>query len=184
MTTLGTPDLKLKQASAVLDARPKDLQNFVQFRVVRPRKRQGLYWFDANALLEAKVAFYLKETLGASTEYLGRFVRLVGKTPRFGTGARAAVIRSRPSKGRPAIEVRVPLRALERELRARLRVVDLHRDLPRGRKRAGWRDDLLKSLETAAGQLGDVSDAAVVTSVREHRRSRRARRELSIASAP
>ena len=35
-------ELKLKQASAVLGIDPKDLQNLVQFQVLRPRRRVGL----------------------------------------------------------------------------------------------------------------------------------------------
>ena len=47
-------ELKLKQASAVLGVEPKDLQNLVQFKVLRPTRRDGLYWFDNQLLLEAK----------------------------------------------------------------------------------------------------------------------------------
>jgi len=36
-------ELKLKQASAVLGVDPKDLQNLVQFKVLRPRRRDSFY---------------------------------------------------------------------------------------------------------------------------------------------
>ena len=49
-------ELKLKQASAVLGVSPKDLQNLVQFKVLRPTRRDSFYWFDNRLLLEAKVA--------------------------------------------------------------------------------------------------------------------------------
>ena len=39
-------ELKLKQASAVLGVAPKDLQNLVQFKVLRPTRRDSFYWFD------------------------------------------------------------------------------------------------------------------------------------------
>ena len=65
--------LKLKQASAVLGIDPKDLQNLVQFQVLHPRRRDSVYWFDNDLLLAAKVALYLKESLGTSTEMLARF---------------------------------------------------------------------------------------------------------------
>ena len=65
--------LKLKQASAVLGVTPKDLQNLVQLGVIRPARRNRVCWFDTNLLLEAKVAFYLKETLGSSSDLLARF---------------------------------------------------------------------------------------------------------------
>jgi hypothetical protein len=68
-------ELKLKQASAVLGVAPKDLQNLVQFKVLRPIRRDSFYWFDNRLLLEAKVALYLKESLGTSTEVLVLFTR-------------------------------------------------------------------------------------------------------------
>ena len=80
-------ELKLKQASAVLDVTPKDLQNFVQAGVLRPRRQGNLRYFDRNQLLSAKVAFFLKDSLGASTRYLSRFTRAVvsGVGIRFGS---------------------------------------------------------------------------------------------------
>ena len=52
--------LKLKQASAVLKVEPKELQNLVQFGVVKPKRVDGVYLFDKEALLTAKVAFRLR----------------------------------------------------------------------------------------------------------------------------
>ena len=68
-------ELKLKQASAVLGVAPKDLQNLVQFKVLRPSRRDKVYWFDNRLLLEAKIAFYLKDSLGTSTDVLTLFAR-------------------------------------------------------------------------------------------------------------
>src|SRR5437868_13305695 len=70
---METMELKLKQASAVLGVAPKDLQNLVQFKVLRPRRKDSFYWFDDRLLLEAKVAFYLKESLVTSIDLLARF---------------------------------------------------------------------------------------------------------------
>src|SRR2546425_6043660 len=66
--------LKLKQASAVLQVDPKELQNLVQFGVVRPKRSEGTYLFDTNALLVAKIAFYLKESLGTRTSVLSKLM--------------------------------------------------------------------------------------------------------------
>src|SRR5271157_4390925 len=60
---METQELKLKQACAVLQMPSKELQNLVQFGVVRPRRREGMYLFDTNTLLAAKVASCLKEYL-------------------------------------------------------------------------------------------------------------------------
>ena len=49
--------LKLEQASAVLEVHPKDLQNLVQFGVVKPKRSDGTYLFDLSALLAADLHF-------------------------------------------------------------------------------------------------------------------------------
>src|SRR5581483_2975964 len=102
-------ELKLKQASAVLGVDPKDLQNLVQFKVLRPRRKDSFYWFDDRLLLTAKVAFYLKESLGSSTELLARFTEAVANslkqddepTPRY------LWLSSRPMAGREPVELRI-----------------------------------------------------------------------------
>src|SRR5215469_11925518 len=66
--------LKLKQASAVLQVSPKELQNLVQFGVIKPKRTEGTHSFDAGALLVAKVAFYLKESLGTRTGVLSKLM--------------------------------------------------------------------------------------------------------------
>src|SRR5881227_820568 len=68
-------ELKLKQASAVLGVAAKDLQNLVQFKVLRPTRRESVYWFNNRLLLEAKIALYLKDSLGSSTDVLTLFAR-------------------------------------------------------------------------------------------------------------
>ena len=66
--------LKLKQASAVLKVEPKELQNLVQFGVVKPKRVDGVYLFDKEALLTAKVAFRLKESLGTRANVLSKLI--------------------------------------------------------------------------------------------------------------
>ena len=66
--------LKLKQASAVLQVQPKELQNLVQFGVVKPQRSAGTYFFDMKVLLAAKVALYLKESLGTRTSVLSKLM--------------------------------------------------------------------------------------------------------------
>ena len=66
------------------------VQNLVQFGLVRPRRRKGVCWFDASALLTANVVFYLKDWLGASTASLSRVVREVAKLPGFADGTAGA----------------------------------------------------------------------------------------------
>ena len=63
-------ELKLKQPSAVLGVAPKDLQNLVQVKVLRPSRRHSIHCFDKRLLLEAKIALYLKDSLGTSMDVL------------------------------------------------------------------------------------------------------------------
>ena len=54
--------------------REKELQNLVQFGVVKPQRSAGTYFFDMDVLLAAKVALHLKELLGTRTNVLSRLM--------------------------------------------------------------------------------------------------------------
>jgi hypothetical protein len=85
----------------------------MQFKVLRPNRRDSFYWFDSRLLLEAKIALYLKESLGTSTEVLALFTRALSNlTDEDVMKSRVPSLRSRPARGREAIEVRIPLRDL------------------------------------------------------------------------
>ena len=59
-------------------------------------------------------------------------------------------LRSRPARGREPIEVRIPLRDLAKALNEQLPLVGVYKDLPRGRKRPGWKREFTRTLESAA----------------------------------
>ena len=50
------------------------MQNLVQFGVVKPKRTEGTYCFDPGTLLVAKVALYLKESLGTRTSALAKLM--------------------------------------------------------------------------------------------------------------
>jgi hypothetical protein len=64
------------------------------------------------------VAFYLKETLGSSSDLLARFTETLsqnlGKVER--KDLRDICLRSRPLSGTDAVEIKIPVRSLAREL--------------------------------------------------------------------
>jgi hypothetical protein len=164
--------LKLKQASAVLGVSPKDLQNMVQLGVLRPSRKNRVCWFDTGLLLQAKVAFYLKDSLGSSSDLLARFTAALSQNLTRGelNQLKDVSLRSRPASGKDAVEIRIPLRSLALELKKQLpRAAAYYRDLPRGRKRAGWKKDFLRSLEAAAAEMGDVSGEEILKTVKETR---------------
>lgn len=166
-------ELKLKQASAVLGVPQKDLQNFVQAGVLKPRRRLGLYYFDTNLLLQAKVAIYLKGALGASTRYLSKFGEAVAGLPGFETRTPDVVsLKARARQTEPPVEIRIPLGALAEELRQRLPLAAATLDLPRGRKRRGWKRDFLAAVREAAGDLEGLSEKQLANTIRAYRRER------------
>jgi hypothetical protein len=61
---LRDPHEVIDERRLTISAPPKELQNFVQFNVVRPKRRGKTYWFDRDTLLQAKCAFYLKQICG------------------------------------------------------------------------------------------------------------------------
>jgi hypothetical protein len=175
---------KLKQASAVLGVPPKDLQNLVQLGVIRPARRNSVCWFDANLLLEAKVAFYLKETLGSSSDLLAKFTEAfsknLGKTKMGDLGD--ICLRSRPVNGTDAVEIKIPVRSLARELEDQIPRASAYKDLPKGRKRAGWKKDFLRSVQKAAADLGGISEEEILKTVREHRSGRKKLPEITVVA--
>jgi hypothetical protein len=180
---MQTVSLKLKQASAVLGMPPKELQNFVQFEVVKPKRRVGLYWFDANVLLQAKIGWYLKQSLGVSTDYLARFVQLASKAVTSGEKGRQFIwVRSRPASASVALEIKIPVRSLASEIEERLPLAKVYRDLPRGRKRSGWKAEFLETLGEAAVDLGDLSEEDILQAVKKQRKATRSEPEITVAS--
>jgi hypothetical protein len=174
--------LKLKQASIVLEIPPKDLQNFVQFGVVRPKRRKGLCWFDQNVLLQAKIGWYLRMSLGVSTNYLARLVQLICRAANARGKQQFICVTSRPFAGSEAIEIKIPVRSLVEEIEERLPLADVYKDLPRGRKRAGWKASFLDTLREAAVDLGYLSEADILQAVRNRRQSKRSAPEMTVAS--
>jgi len=178
-------ELKLKQASAVLGVDPKDLQNLVQFKVLRPRRRDSFYWFDNRLLLQAKVALYLKESLGTSTDLLARFTQALSEnlTREELAAPRYIWLRSRPATSREPIEVRIPLRDLAKELDEQMPRAEVYRDLPRGRKRRGWKRDFVRSLQTAARDLSGITESQIEDAVRGYRAAKKRLPEITVGAS-
>lgn len=175
--------LKLKQASAVLQIQPKELQNLVQFGVVKPSRSAGTYWFDTNSLLVAKVASYLKESLGTRTSMLARLMeafsaseqKLKAENPKY------VVFSCRLGAGEEPIKLGVPFRSFGEQIEERVGKAALFKDMPRGRKRRGWKREFLESLSEAAKDIGEVSGEEISRIVRTYRREKRAP-EITVAA--
>lgn len=176
--------LRLKQASAVLEVQPKELQNLVQFGVVKPKRAQGTYVFDLNTLLRAKFALYLKESLGTPVRVLSKWMDVFSiSEERFKTeNPKYVLFLCRlASEEEPPMKLGVPFRAIREKIERRMSYADLYKDLPRGRKRRGWRKEFLESLADAAKDIGDVSDEEILRTVRAYRKERRTP-EITVAA--
>ena len=127
--------LKLKQASAVLQIEPKELQNLVQFGVVKPRRLEGTYFFDANALMVAKVASYLKESLGTRTSVLSKLMEAFSASEEEfkSENPKYIIFNCRLAAEEEPIKLGVPFRALGEQIEERMGRADLYKDMPRGR---------------------------------------------------
>jgi hypothetical protein len=180
---MSARELKLKQASVVLGVPPKDLQNFVQAGVLRPRRRGLLCYFDRKTLVSAKVAIYLKDSLGTSTRFLSRFTKALARVKGFSSEPPETVcLRSRSGDEQP-ISILIPLRTLVEELDQRLPMAEQAKDLPRGRKRRGWRAELTAALQEGAADLEGTSASEAARTIRAYRRERRKAEPTVVAEA-
>jgi len=179
-----TTTLKLKQASAVLGVSPKDLQNLVQLEVIHPVRRGSVYWFDMNVLLQAKIAFYLKESLGSSSDLLAKFTEVLALQIRKSEmkNLNDICVRSRPFTGTNAVEINIPVRSLAQELESRFPLASAAKDLPKGRKRAGWKKDFLRSIQEASADLDNVSEEQILKTVREYRSGRKKLPKITVVA--
>ena len=89
-------------------------------------------------------------------------------------------LRSRPARGREPIEVRIPLRDLAKELNEQLPLAAVYKDLPRGRKRPGWKREFARSLKAAAADLSGVSESQVAEAIRGFRAERSRLPEITV----
>jgi hypothetical protein len=165
----------LKQASAVLKKDRKELQNLVQFGVVKSRRSEGTYFFDTSPLLLAKIASYLKECLGTRTSVFSKLMEafsaseeeLKSENPTY------IVFHCRLTAEEEPIQLGMPFRARGAQIGEGMRRAVLHRDLPRGQKRRGWKREFLASRADAASDMGEVSEKEILRRVRCDRKQSR-----------
>jgi hypothetical protein len=69
---------------------------------------------------------------------------------------------------------------LARELEDEIPRASAYKDLPKGRKRSGWKKDFLRSVQKAAGDLGDISEEEILRIVREYRSGRKKLPEITV----
>jgi hypothetical protein len=91
-------------------------------------------------------------------------------------------LRSRPVHGIDAVEIKIPVRALAREVEDQFPLASAYKDLPKGRKKVGWKKDFLESIQKAAGDLGDISEEKILKTIHEYRSSRKKLPEITVVA--
>ena len=175
---------KLKEASFVLGVSPKDLQNLVQFGVLEPRRQDRFFVFDSNTLLQAKVAFYLKESLGTSVPLLARFTKEIFRdVPVSKRGqARNVSILSRPLRGEKPVRIEVPLQALAAELEAQIPTNESPRNRAKEGKRRRWREEITRTLAEAADDLKGITEQEILDEIKRYRAKRKKSPEITVVA--
>jgi hypothetical protein len=171
---------KLKDASAVLGVAPKDLQNLVQFGVLRPQRRDRFFIFDSTTLLQAKIAFYLKESLGTSVPLLARFTEEIFKemlTSKAGKTRNISIL-SRPLRGIKPVRIEVPVRALAAELEARIPAVKPPAN------RSQWKEEITHVFSEAADDLKGITEREILDEIRRYRAERKKSPEITVIALP
>ena len=83
------------------------------------------------------------------------------------------------------VEVKVPFGELVRQVEERLRLVELNKDLPRRRNRAGWKKEFQATLkEEAAQDMGDVSTVEILKSIRQYQNDQRRKPQVTLEARP
>jgi len=83
------------------------------------------------------------------------------------------VFTCRFSAAEEPIKLGVPFRSLGDEIEQGMSRADLYRDMPRGRKRAGWKKEFLDALSEAAKDIGEISEEEIQRTIRSYREERR-----------
>ncbi len=177
--------LRLREASAILGINPKDLQNLVQFGVLHPRRKGRYFVFDPPLLLRAKVAMYMKESLGTSVPLLAEFVQEIfrGAATSVSEQPPTVSILSRPRWGKEAVRIDVPIQALAAELQARLPVPIASRK-DRGQRREPWKRQITQAFEAASEDLRGVTRRQILDEIKLYRAQRRKSPEITRIGLP
>ena len=119
--------------------------------------------------LDGKVALVTGAGSGLGIE----FAEAVAGLPDFETRTPAVVsLRASAWKTEPPVEIRIPLGVLAEELRQRLPLAAAARDLPRGRKRPGWKAEFTSAVREAASDLNGMSEKQIADTIHAYRRER------------
>lgn len=82
----------------------------------------------------------------------------------------------------PPVEIVIPVGTLRRELEERLPMAAAAIDLPRGRKRPGWKEEFLRAVQEAAGELPPLSEEDILKAVKQYRRESQVHPEIRLAA--
>lgn len=177
---------KLKEASVILGVSPKDLQNLVQFGVIQPPRQNRFFVFDSATLLKAKVAFYLKESLGTSVQLLARFTTEIFKDGSLWRPDQPAIISifSRPLGGKEPVRIDIPMRELVSELKTRIPVVKSTGGRAKSGEHTQWKEKITGTFEAAATDLKGITEKEILNEIKRFRAERKKSPEITVVALP
>ena len=76
----------------------------------------------------------------------------------------------------------MPLRELKKEVEENLPLAEAYKDLPRGRKRRGWKEEMASTLQQAGQDIGDVSEQEIASRVRAYQSQRKKPPEIRLVA--
>ena len=133
-------------------------------------------------MLQAKVVLYLKASMGASTRFLSMFADAISAVPGFTSSVPETIrLRSGIVTNAPLLQIFIPLGDLAKEVNRRMPLAGTAKDLPRGRKRAGWRREFLAATRKAAADLKGVAESDIRAAVKGYRKGQ-SRPELTVVA--
>jgi hypothetical protein len=71
---------------------------------------------------------------------------------------------------------------LKKEVEDSLPLVEAYKDLPRGRKRRGWKEEIVSTLRQAGKDIGEVSEQEIASRVRVYRSERKKQPEIRLVA--
>jgi hypothetical protein len=133
-------------------------------------------------LLQAKVAFYVKASLRPSTEYLAQLTKEISRFDLVTAEWDNLLLTCSPGKGRPPMEIKIPLSDLKKELEEARPLAEAARDLPRGRKRSGWKEEFLTAIKQAGNEIGEISEDDIRRTLHAYRSERKKQPEIKLVA--
>jgi hypothetical protein len=87
-----------------------------------------------------------------------------------------------PFGQKPPVEIKVPLRELKREVEEGVPLAEAYKDLPCGRKRSGWKEEVNSTVQRAGQDIREVAEQEIASRVQVYRSQRKKPPEIRLVA--